>query len=306
MSLALLFSGQGTQQPGSLAWLDAQPAAATTLSQMAALTEPDWRLRLADPQWAYANRQAQVLLTGLGLAAWQCLAGHLPAPAVIAGYSVGELAAFGAAGVYDAAAALQLAAQRAQAMDDCAAAGPAGGLSAVSGLAPDRLDAIARRHGCTTAIQLGADQAVIGGPLDGLAAAENELATIGAQAKRLAVQIASHTPAMASAARRFAQVLQPLDWPAPAALLVSNWSGTVLRSVDDLKRALAAQIDHTVLWDRCQQSVAERGVRCVLEIGPGSSLSRLWNARYPALPARSIDEFHGPEGVVRWVASRLR
>jgi [acyl-carrier-protein] S-malonyltransferase len=78
----------------------------------------------------------------------------------------------------------------------------------------------------------------------------------------------------------------------------------VVRHVTDLRRALAQQIATTVLWDRCMDTMAERGVRCVLEVGPGSALSRLWQARHPDIPARSIDEFEQPAGVARWVAQR--
>jgi [acyl-carrier-protein] S-malonyltransferase len=49
--------------------------------------------------------------------------------------------------------------------------------------------------------------------------------------------------------------------------------------------------------------IAERGVDCVLEIGPNSALASLWNRRYPTIPARSIEEFKNPEGAAMWVKS---
>jgi [acyl-carrier-protein] S-malonyltransferase len=52
-------------------------------------------------------------------------------------------------------------------------------------------------------------------------------------------------------------------------------------------------------------AVAERRVACALEVGPGTTLSRLWNARYPSTPARSVDEFKTPAAVARWVAATM-
>src|SRR5262245_33015911 len=132
MSIGLLFSGQGTQHPQMLPWLDdAHPLMRSTLSLLGV---QDWRQALQDAAWARCNRNAQVLLTGVALSAWSQLSAALPAPAAIAGYSVGELAAFCAAGVYDADTAMDLAVQRAEAMDRAAAKAPGGGLGAVNGL----------------------------------------------------------------------------------------------------------------------------------------------------------------------------
>jgi hypothetical protein len=79
---------------------------------------------------------ARPLLTGLCLAAWEALAPLLPAPRVVAGCRVGELAAFSAAGVFTAEAALRLAQQRAELMD-ARVQGQDSGLLAVTGAAPD-------------------------------------------------------------------------------------------------------------------------------------------------------------------------
>ena len=304
MSLALLFPGQGTQHPEMLPWIDTQPECAATLQRLGLALGPDWRLRLTDPTWSSRNTVAQSLLTGLGIAAWQCLAPRLPAPAAIAGYSVGELPAFWAAGVFDAATALQLADARARAMER-SVQGLITGLLAVQGLPLKQILANGERVGLALAIRLGADRAVLGGLDSALDGAEAEFGAAGARCTRLAVRLASHTPWVASAAEDFgAQLTELVFWP-PTTTLVCNLGGAALREPEALRQALAGQIASPVLWDSCMDALAERRVACVLEIGPGSTLARLWNGRHPAIPARSIDEFRSPAAVAQWVAATL-
>jgi [acyl-carrier-protein] S-malonyltransferase len=304
MSLALLFPGQGTQHAAMLPWLDGQAAAQNTLARLAVDIGADWRQRLSSAAWAGDNVHAQSLLTATSVAAWQCLAPLLPAPAVAAGYSVGELAAFCAAGVYGGASALRLARARARAMS-ASVAGLHTGLLAVRGLSAAAVAATCRQHGLALAIQMAPDRVVLGGPDAALQAAEAMLTAAGAQGTRLTVGLASHTPWMRAAAREFALHLQAVEFRAPHCTLVCNLGGTALRQPAELQHALAGQIDHTVRWSACLDAVAERGVRCVLEVGPGTTLSRLWIERGSAVPARSVDEFHSPEAIQRWVLSAL-
>jgi [acyl-carrier-protein] S-malonyltransferase len=304
MSLALLFPGQGTQHPAMLPWLDAEPEAAPTLAALAAHIGADWRERLADSAWATDNAVAQVLLTGLSIAAWQCLAPRLPAPAAIAGYSVGELPAFCAAGVFDAGIALDLAQRRADAMA-ASVRHLDTGLLAVQGLGEAAIDAACRQHGLAVAIRMAPDRAVLGGLAAALIEATVALERAGARCTRLAIGLASHTPWMAAAAHDFALDLAPLHFAAPRTSLVCNLTGAAVRGEPALRAALSGQIAAPVQWERCLDTLAERGLRCVLEVGPGSSLSRLWNERQPTVPARSIDEFRSPGAVAQWVRSRL-
>jgi [acyl-carrier-protein] S-malonyltransferase len=53
------------------------------------------------------------------------------------------------------------------------------------------------------------------------------------------------------------------------------------------------------------ETLAERRPRCVLEIGPGNSLSKLWNEQQRGAMARSADEFRSAGAVVEWVQSQL-
>jgi [acyl-carrier-protein] S-malonyltransferase len=298
MSFALVFSGQGMQHPAMLPWL--APDDALVRLTCARLGVEDWRKGLEDAGWAASNCHAQCLLTGLGLAAWQQLAADLQPPAAIAGYSVGELAAFSAAGVFDAATALDLARDRAEAMDRCATDTP-GGLLAVSGLAMPVLDPLCHAAGVAVAIRNGVDSVVIGGPHAALAQAENQALQQNAHCTRLKVHVASHTPWMRAAADSFAQTLAALPFQRPRSVLFSNAADRIL-DAPQAKAALATQIAQTVRWDECMDNLAARGVRCVLEIGPGQALTRIWNQRYPDIPARASDDFRSAAAVAAWVS----
>lgn len=300
MSVALVFSGQGGQHPAMLPWLaDDAPLVQATA---AALGAPDWRTRLQDPAWAACNAHAQVLLTGLALAAWQALAPRLPAPVGIAGYSVGELPAYAAAGVFDADTALALAAARADAMDRAAAVAP-GGLIGVTGLGTAAVDALCAATGLACAIRNGPDSVVLGGPEAALQAGGAHAEAQGGRVSRLAVALASHTPAMAPAAAAFAERLAQTSLQRPRVPLFGNAVDRV-RSADDARDALARQIATTVRWDDAMDALHARRPACVLEIGPGQALAKLWNARHPGVPARSCDEFRSADAVVAWVAAR--
>jgi len=286
--LSLVFSGQGMQHPQMLPWLDEQ-----RIEGM-----PGWRRALEDPAWAARNANAQPLLTAVALAAWQDLAPLLPRPEAIAGYSVGELAAFAVAGVFDAQTAQTLAVQRAAAMDRC----PSGGLVAVSNLAPDSIAILCTATGCHVAIENGFDAVVLGGPRDALLVMQAQAEAAGAHCTPLRVEVPSHTPAMRPAAEAFATLLASLPLHAPTLPLFSNASGARLWNAPQAAEALAAQIARTVRWAACMDQIHARRVTCVLEIGPGAALARLWNQRHPDVPARSVDEFRSVAAIVDWVA----
>jgi len=305
VTLALLFPGQGAQHADMLPWLDAHPLAQPVLKALDSALGLPWRQVLQDPARAASNATAQPLLTGAALACWRALAPHLPAPAVVAGYSVGELAAFAAADVFDDDAALQLATVRATLMDR-AVAGLHTGLLSVQGLSATALAEACDRYGLALAISVAADRALLGGLDADLQAAEAALTRAGAQCTRLPVHVASHTPWMRPAAVACAAHLAGLAFAVPSPVLVCNHTGSALRHPADLAAALAGQIASPVPWDSCMDTVAERQPRCVLEVGPGQALARSWAERHPGIPVRSTEDFRSPQAVGRWVATQLR
>jgi [acyl-carrier-protein] S-malonyltransferase len=296
MGFAVIFSGQGMQHAAMLPWLADDDLVEQMRTQLGI---GDWRAHLNDAAWASRNTNAQVLLTGLNLAAWTQLSRALPPPAAVAGYSVGELASFAAAGVFAAGTAITLAETRARAMDRCAAATP-GGLLAVSGLPPADIERLCAASGAVVAIDTDSHAVVLGGPHAALEAAAQAALAAGAHCTRLKVEVASHTPSMQAAAQEFSQALSMLPLQAPQLPLFSNAADRITSGAQ-ASRALALQIAQTVRWNACMENLQARQVDCVLEVGPGAALARMWNQRFPDVPARSVDEFRGTSAILDWV-----
>ena len=302
MSFALVFSGQGTQHPGMLPWLVDDEIVRSTCARLGV---PEWRTALADPAWARDNGNAQVLLTGIAIAAWRQLATHVPAPKAVAGYSIGELAAFSAAGAFEAGAALDLASARAWAMDRCATAHP-GGLLSVVGIEAESAECRGAAAGLFIAIRNGRDHLVLGGSLENLERAEPRFKALGGRCTRLRIDVASHTPLMQEAAKNFSQVLATFPFETPKVFLLSGATADRVRSPSQAREALSAQIGSTVRWDECLEAIHARQVRCLIEIGSGQALSRLWSARWPHVPARSGDDFRSLQAVADWISAHAQ
>jgi len=302
MSVALLFPGQGTQHAGMLPWLGDDDAARPVLARMADALGADWRARIVDTAWSQSNAVAQVLLTGLCVAAWRALAPRLPRVVAVAGYSVGELASCVAAGMLAPDDALALAARRAAAMDACLPDGSAG-LLALADVGADEVAAACARWGLDVAIRTGERRCIVGGPRAALDEAAAAMTARGATATRLCVRVPSHTPALRAAVPVLAQALGELRWQAPRIAWIAGITGAVVRDPAQARQLLAEQVATTIRWDACMDTVAERRPGAVLELGPGTTLTRLWRERFPAVPARSCDEFASADEVLRWVAT---
>jgi [acyl-carrier-protein] S-malonyltransferase len=177
------------------------------------------------------------------------------------------------------------------------------GLLSVSGLSAAQV--LQAQPALECAIAIGADQGIYAGEASALALAVEVLTAQGALCKHLEVRVASHSRWMASAAAGFAAQLGAVPCARPVTAVVLNATGASARDPHTLRRALAAQIDHTVQWAACMDTLAEQGVTCVIEVGAGTTLSKMWNQRHPAIPARSLEEFQDAAGAARWIARQV-
>lgn len=301
MSYALLFSGQSSQHADMLTWLETEPACRPVLNLMADRLGADWRQQLQAPSRRANNTFAQVLITGTALAAWSALQLHLnEPPSVVAGYSVGELPAFGCAGVLAPAQIIDLAALRAQLMNQ-AVAHLSTGMLAVTRMSESAVLNACLPLALECAIRVAPQHNIFAGTDASLRQVLPLLEALGANCNRLDVRVASHSSWMSTAAYAYAQALSTLTFAAPQCPVALNALGQISRHPDQLRDALSRQIACTVQWSSVMDAISERQVDCVLEVGGGSALSRMWNDRYPNIPARGLDDFRHPKGAAEWI-----
>jgi [acyl-carrier-protein] S-malonyltransferase len=221
---------------------------------------------------------------------------------VIAGCSVGELAAWGCAGALDGASTLRLAQRQAALMD--AAAPSDGGLAAVVGLRRPTLERILARHAVFIAIVDDVDSYVVGGPRAGLEAACQEAAARGARRTvRLPVAVPSHTPLLREATEQFRAVLREACPRLPPARyrLLSGIDGDTIYDIETGIDKLARQVSSTIDWAACLESCRSAGAEAALELGPGTALSHMAAALFPEGRARAVGEFRTLAGLRSWL-----
>lgn len=300
MGLGILCPGQGGQKAGMLDVLAGEAVAQSVFDQAGG---DDPRLLLAgDPARLIRNGVAQPLLCVVQAASWAALSPLLPSPLAVAGYSIGELAAYHVAGALDLDTLLDLARQRAAAMDAAMAqSGEAGSMLAVRGL--DRATLFA--FGAEIAIANGPDRFVIGGTASRIAAIRERLEAAGATVAGIAMDIASHTSLMQPALAPFQAALAAAPFTTPCCPVLAGIDGSPVFRADVARASLAAQLSRPVEWASCLDGLIERGCTVLLELGPGDALSRMAQARFPDLPARSLSEFRSVRGAVSWVERQL-
>lgn len=309
MTFALLCTGQGYQNADMFRLIAEVPEAQPLFDYATQLLGADPRLPdfWQDANRAFSNRAAQVLCTLQGLAAHAAIGAHLPARRCVAGYSVGELAAWGVAGVLSPLDVLALAAQRADMMD-AARGNNVHGMISVRGLTEDQMLSLCSGKQAAIAIaNPNLSWVVAGVAADTAKIAAEAQAAGAAHVTKIPVAVASHTFLMASASQAFgadlAQSQVAKRMPSGVRLLSGIDGRTVFDTAEGAQK-LAAQISQTVRWDACLQALVEAGVTACLELGPGRALAATVANANGSMEARSVDDFATLQGVLDWVNKR--
>ncbi|MFD8818484.1 SDR family NAD(P)-dependent oxidoreductase, partial [Streptomyces sp. NPDC059627] len=284
--VAFLFPGQGSQRPGMLAdvliafpelqhYLQLGRGHADALYPPTAFdddTRERHRAALTD------TRAAQPALGITGLAAHAFLTAAGVRPDMAAGHSYGELVALSAAGALAPETLLELSAARAAAI--LAAAGDEPGTMAAVSAGADDVERALRTAGAPDSVVVANHnsprQTVISGPTGEVTETVKLLREAGLGAKRIPVACAFHSPVVAGAGDRFAEVLADTAVRAPEFPVWSNRTAAPYRPDADAVRAeLAAQIGSPVAFAAQIEAMYEAGARVFVEAGPGTVLTRL-------------------------------
>lgn len=272
--IALLAPGQGSQTPGMLAeWLEL-PGAADRISVWSKISGLDLATlgTTATAEEITDTAVTQPLVVATTLLAYDEFAKRgLPATTVVAGHSVGEIAAYAIAGVISPDQAVKLAAVRGAEMARACAA-EATGMAAVLG--GDEAEVLARLEALELipANRNAAGQIVAAGTVAALEKlAEDPPAK--ARVRQLATAGAFHTHFMAAALAGYTEAAAEITPADPTTTLLSNFDGQPVASGADAMEKLVAQMTRPVRWDLCTETMRKLDASAIVEFPPAGTLT---------------------------------
>jgi [acyl-carrier-protein] S-malonyltransferase len=261
--MALLFPGQGSQTPDMREQVERHRP---DLLEIARAEVGDDLFERADE----GTRWAQPAIFCAALAGFDVLRDRVE-PDLMAGHSLGEIAALAAADALTAEDGLRLVAARGRLMQEAAEHG-AGGMIAVRARERAPVERVAEECGLTLANDNAPDQLVLSGSVDGLAVAEEPLSEAGVRAKRLPVAGAFHSPLMEPAVEPFRAVVLETEVRDPRVPVLSCVTAAPF---DDIRERLVQAITHPVRWLDVMRALKEHGATHFVETGPGRVLTGL-------------------------------
>ena len=280
--VAWVFPGQGAQSVGMARDLYDNLDSARDIFNQA-----DDALGFAFSKLIFEGPEDELLQTintqpALLVASFACLeaareigGNSLPAPAFLAGHSLGEYTALAIAGVFDFATAVRLARERGRLMHEAGQASP-GSMAAIIGLGEAILNEVCQKSDTVMANINCPGQIVISGAVDNIAQAM-EMATAAGASRAIPLQVsgAFHSPLMKPAADGLAEYVNSLSFQNPSIPVIGNTTGEPLTTAESVKTELLNQLLNPVQWQRTIEYMVNKGVPTFIEIGPGKVLTGL-------------------------------
>ena len=308
-TVAFAYTGQASQWPGMGAALyESEPVVRSVLDRCdevlghergASLLDvmfarPGAAGELDDPQW----KQPAIYALECALAAlWSSLGVR---PDVVLGHSLGEIAAAHAAGVFDLDDGLRLAATRGALIG---ALPGDGAMAAVFAPAPRVADALEEHNAASDGIGLciaadnGAQQQVISGPAQDIAAVLASFEAAGVRVAKLRQSPAYHSAMIEPAMDDLEAVISKLAFSSPTVPFVSNLSGRPVEPGEALDAAYwRRQMRAPVAFRACVETLAKLGVDAVVEIGPHAVLGPMTALAWPetVAPPATVSSLRRP------------
>lgn len=275
MGIAWVFPGQGSQKVGMATGVLDLPGARERLTAASDLLGRDLAAICAgeasgDLSDLNDTRNTQPALFVIESLLVDGLKSQGRSADLVAGHSLGELAALYAAGVFNVETGLRLMKIRSELM---AAAG-GGAMTAVMGFDRGELDQlVSATEGVVIANDNSSAQVVISGTPEAVAAVSGQLKC--KRAIPLAVSGAFHSPFMQQAADAFAAELDAVPFADAIIPVLSNTDPRPETSGAALKARLRSQMITGVRWRETMERFSADGINTSVEIGPGNVLSGL-------------------------------
>jgi [acyl-carrier-protein] S-malonyltransferase len=274
--IALVFPGQGSQQPAMAAAWREHPAYARWARADELLGEHVTRLGVDAPagelREPYNCQVALFVHHAVLLDGWRAADGA--GPVAVAGHSLGEYDALVAAGVLGFDDGLRLVAARARATQDAADQRP-GTMVACLGFDVEQVVAACEQAGAYVANDNAPGQVVAAGSPEALARLRDALAGGPGKVRALEVGAAYHSPHMEPALEPFGKALDAAAFADAGVPVVANVDALVHTTAGEWPALLRAQLTSPVRWRETVGTLAALGVDEVVELGASPVLTGL-------------------------------
>lgn len=273
--IAFIFSGQGAQYSGMGRELYNCSPAAKAVFDCADTIRPGTSTQCfdgtAEELSLTVNTQPCIYCVDLSAAAALKEAGV--SPDMLAGFSLGELAALTFSGAVTYDTGFQMVCKRAQYMQRASIENPAA-MAAVLKLDDDTVISLCSGFHNVYPVNFNSPgQVVVSGEVGALEEFKAAVKEKGGKALPLKVSGGFHSPFMASASDQFLLELDNFTISPPSIPLFANVTAQPYE--DDFNNLLAQQIKSPVQWWRTVENMIELGAGTFIEVGPGKVLSGL-------------------------------
>ncbi|MBV9181657.1 MAG: ACP S-malonyltransferase [Acidobacteria bacterium] len=280
--IALLFPGQGSQVCGMGKDLAEHYPHARRLFEEAdeALEIELSRLCFHGPEEQLRRTEiTQPAILTTSIAAWAVFKQSSPAPAFVAGHSLGEYSAHVVAGTIPFAEAVRAVHKRGQYMQEAVPDG-VGAMAAILGMDVDAVISVcgeaAQGEVCEPANLNSPEQIVISGHRAAVERAVRLADERGAKrSKILPVSAPFHCSLMKAAEERLATDLANLSFERPRCPVVANVYARPVAEAETSREALIRQVTGSVKWSQSIDWLIGQQVDTFVEVGPGKVLCGL-------------------------------
>lgn len=289
--IAFVFSGQGDQYPGMGKDLASKYGAAASIFDMCDTIRPGTSKQCFEgtEEELKETKNTQPCLFAMELAAAEVLFNKGVKPDALAGFSLGEVTAATAAGVFDNETGFKLVIKRGELMQKEAEKFDTS-MAAVVKLTPEQVQEVCKGYSDVYPVNFNCPgQITVSGLASQMADFSADVKKAGGRALPLKLKGAFHSPFMEEAAKAFGEELAKADIKKNDITLYSDLTSEPY--TDDVVGLLSRQICSPVLWEKIVRNMIADGVDTFIEIGPGRTLTNMIKKIDAGVKAQTVTEY---------------
>lgn len=289
--IAFVFSGQGDQFPGMGKDLADKYHSAKSVFDMCDGIRPGTSEQCFNgtEEELKETKNTQPCLFAMELAAANVLFDKGVKPEALAGFSLGEVTAATAAGIFDNETGFRLVCKRGELMQTEAEKFDTS-MAAVVKLTPEQVQDVCAKYSDVYPVNFNCPgQITVSGLASQMKDFSADVKAAGGRALPLKLKGAFHSPFMNAASEAFRVELENAKINKGNITLYSDL--TSMPYTDDVAELLSKQICSPVLWEKIVRNMIADGFDTFIEIGPGRTLTNMIKKISADVKAQTVEEY---------------